>query len=331
MHFLTYLGGSCNDSGSNIALDATGNIWIAGTTVSPDFPLKEPFQATGSYNGGFVSELSADASQLLFSSFSNGSALALAPAAVYLAGTSGNSAIVQKIDPTSTPTVSIDSVGPVVAFPPASIEPATGDVAPGLLIQITGSNLGPAAKVNAQVDASGRLPFVLDNTIVYFDDIPAALISVQASAIVCYVPFETGPTPELTVFENGQRSNAVQIGVTASAPQILKVVNQDGSLNSAAKPAQVGSVIMLFVSGLGETNPLSADGLVNSPPLAVPLVPVMVYLPGLQIVPQFVGAAPGMIAGITQVNVPIPAALGTTPAASGISVNSASATLYVTR
>ncbi|MBV9397447.1 MAG: SBBP repeat-containing protein [Bryobacterales bacterium] len=36
---LTYLGGSCNDSGTTIAVDKTGNIWVAGFTQSSDFPL----------------------------------------------------------------------------------------------------------------------------------------------------------------------------------------------------------------------------------------------------------------------------------------------------
>ena len=331
--FLSYLGGSCNDTGNNIALDAAGNIWISGATTSPDFPLRQPFQAGGVFQSptpGFVSELSADASQLLFSSWSSGTALALTPTAVYFAGGNGTAAFLSKIDPTITPAISIDSVTPVVAFPPPSIEPGTPGIAPGLLIQINGSNLGPTTQVNAQLDATGRLPVILANTTVYFGDVPAPLVSVQASSIVCYVPFETSSAPLITVSENGQKSNPVLTGVSPSLPQILKVFNQDGVMNSAANPAKAGSVITLYVSGLGETNPLSVDGLINTPPLAVPLAPVTVFVPGgAAITPQFVGAAPGMIAGITQINVPLPAS--TLTGNNAISVNSASAPFYVTK
>ncbi|MEO7142049.1 MAG: hypothetical protein ABI165_00940 [Bryobacteraceae bacterium] len=210
--------------------------------------------------------------------------------------------------------------------------PDTG-VAPGLLVQITGRNLGPATQVNAQLDASGRLPFVLSNTIVFFGNLPAPLTSVEALSIICFAPFEIASTTEIIVSSNGQRSSAVRARVMPSAPQILSIANQDGIPNSADHPAQPGSVISLYVSGLGETNPPGDDGLVNTAPLPVPLLPVSVFLPGGQVTPQAVEAAPGQIAGITQVNVQLPASLaapaGATPHAVQIGVNSASATLYL--
>jgi uncharacterized protein (TIGR03437 family) len=333
--FLTYLGGSCNDAGSQIALDSSGNIWISGSTESPDFPLKQPFQASGILSApiqGFVSELSGDGSQLLFSSFSEGSGLALGPGSVYLTGSTGSSASLTRIDPAKSPAVSIDSVVPVVAFPPPTTNPFYAGVAPGQLIQISGQNLGPAGKASAQLDASGRLPFVLANTVVFFDNTPAPLLSVEASSIMCFVPFEVVASAQITVSANGQMSNAALTGIVASSPQILSIVNQDGSMNSASHPAKAGSVIMLFVSGLGQTDPPGDDGLLNASPLPVPLVPVTVYFPATPsaVTPQFVGAAPGMIAGIAQVNVQVPASVSVSAAAMpvGISMNTASAQLY---
>ena len=129
---------------------------------------------------------------------------------------------------------------------------------------------------------------------------------------------------------NRQASNTVRIGVTASAPQILNITNQDGTPNSADHPAKAGSVVTLYVSGLGVTTPPSVDGLLSAPPLPVPAVAVRLFVPRRELQPQFVGAAPGLIAGITQVNVQIPADLNNPPNP-GISVNSAFATLYLTR
>lgn len=325
--FLSYLGGGCNDSGSAIALDAGGNLWVSGNTQSPDFPLKSPFQVSGP---GFVTELSPDASQVFFSSLSDGRALALSSTAAYVAGANGNLASIAKIDPATTPTVIIDSVGPVVAFPPDALTPGSIGLAPGLLIQITGRNLGPSAKANAQLDATGRLPFVLANTFVLFDNIPAPLLSVQAGSIECLAPFEISATTQVTVVFDGQKSNAVRVGVRPSTPQILAIANADGSPNSQSNSAKAGSAISIYVSGLGETTPLSVDGLVNSPPLPVPNAPVMVFLSSGPVTPQFVGAAPGMIAGITQVNVQVPSA-ASTQNKSNVVVNSAAAFVYVTQ
>lgn len=308
--FFTYLGGGCSDSGSSIALDGAGNIWVSGTTSSANFPLKDPFQASPLYTSllpGFLSELNADASQLLFSSFSEGSALALHSGAVYLAGATGNLAFVSKVDPLTTPSVEIDAVGAVFKFQPFFPGSAPIGVAPGQLIQITGSKLGPATEADAKVDATGRLPFILGNTIVFFDNIPAPMVSVNATSILCYVPFESGPNPKITVVSDGVSSNSVKVLVTPSSPQILTIVNEDGTVNSADHPAKIGSVVSAYVSGLGQTNPAGVDGLINSPPLPVPIAPVTLYFPSTSgFPPDFVGAAPGMVAGISQVNIRLP-------------------------
>jgi hypothetical protein len=47
--FSRYLGGSVADSGNSIAISATGAIYEAGSTASPDFPTVNPYQAA---NGG---------------------------------------------------------------------------------------------------------------------------------------------------------------------------------------------------------------------------------------------------------------------------------------
>lgn len=41
----TFLGGSANDWASGLALDANGNAWLAGATLSSDFPVANPLQA----------------------------------------------------------------------------------------------------------------------------------------------------------------------------------------------------------------------------------------------------------------------------------------------
>ena len=44
--YSTYLGGSRTDWALDVALDGSGNIFMAGRTVSPDFPVKNAFQDT---------------------------------------------------------------------------------------------------------------------------------------------------------------------------------------------------------------------------------------------------------------------------------------------
>jgi uncharacterized protein (TIGR03437 family) len=332
--YLTYLGGGCGDAGTSISLDASGNTWVTGSTVSPDFPLRAPFQGsainTNSYFG-FVSELNPDGSQLLFSSMTNGTGLALDPTGnVYLAGANGRSALLQKINPASTPAVIIDATQPTVAFPPTFLSPFGNYIAPGQLMQITGRNLGPVIQANAQLDAYNRLPFTVANTTVYFDDIPAPLISVQANSITCFAPFEITQGTQISVVFNGQRSNAVRTAVAAVASQILSIANQDGTANSASSPAKLGSVIALYVSGQGVTNPLSVDGLVNSFPLPVPVALPSIFIGQTQIQPLFAGAAPGLISGINQVNIQLPSTISpSSQVAFAIGIGSANASIFI--
>jgi uncharacterized protein (TIGR03437 family) len=324
--YLTYLGSICDDSGNSIVLEPDGNVWVSGYP-SQGFPVVMPYELGGTGNY-FVSELSADLSQLLFSSFSDGFNLAVDPTGdIYVSGSSGSKASLVKINPAGAPPVVIDSIAPNSNLqPPSPLVPFY--IAPGELINIVGQNLGPSNTVMAQLDATGHLPFVVSATSVSFGPYSAPLISIQDNLIVCFVPFEVSGPTQLTVNVDGQSSNSVLLAVSAGAPYILEVVNQDGNINSANHPAPQGSMVTLYVTGLGLTSPLSQDGSVNTPPLPVPLSGVSVYFNGNQPQPQFVGAADGLIAGITQVNVQIP--VGTYSSnPTGISVNNAFAQIYI--
>ena len=72
--YSTYIGGSSDDSGNAIAVDASGDAFVAGGTDSSDFPTKGAFQST--FGGGgvdaFVLELGPGGSVLLYSTFLGG-------------------------------------------------------------------------------------------------------------------------------------------------------------------------------------------------------------------------------------------------------------------
>ncbi|MBI2569066.1 MAG: SBBP repeat-containing protein [Candidatus Schekmanbacteria bacterium] len=75
--YSTYLGGSDDDYGHSIAVDASGNAYVAGATHSGDFPIANPYQRTlkGSTDGAdaFVAKLDAAGSALTYSTFLGGS------------------------------------------------------------------------------------------------------------------------------------------------------------------------------------------------------------------------------------------------------------------
>src|SRR5207253_3254183 len=86
-------------------------------------------------------------------------------------------------------------------------------------------------------------------------------------------------------------------------------VNQDNSTNGPASPARLGSVVSLYVTGEGQTNPSGIDGKPASTPLPAPVLFVSATLAGQPATVTYAGGAPGLVAGAMQVNVQIPANL----------------------
>jgi Ca2+-binding RTX toxin-like protein len=72
--YSTYLGGSFNDLPLAFAVDAAGHAFVAGITSSSNFPTVAPVQPSpAGFEDAFVSELSADGSALVYSTYLGGS------------------------------------------------------------------------------------------------------------------------------------------------------------------------------------------------------------------------------------------------------------------
>jgi hypothetical protein len=71
--YSTYLGGSIRDCGNGIAVDAAGNAYVSGWTLSTNFPTKNAFQpAIGGVTNAFVAKLGPGGSNLIYSTFLGG-------------------------------------------------------------------------------------------------------------------------------------------------------------------------------------------------------------------------------------------------------------------
>ena len=74
--YSTFLGGSNGDEGRGIAIDSSGNAYIAGTTASTDFPTTTgAFQPTmsSSFSDAFLTELNSTGTALVYSTYLGGS------------------------------------------------------------------------------------------------------------------------------------------------------------------------------------------------------------------------------------------------------------------
>jgi hypothetical protein len=71
--YLTFLGGSGDDTGGVVTVDSSGNAAILGVTTSSDFPVTSGSKRTSGANDLTVSRLDASGQKLLFSTYFGGS------------------------------------------------------------------------------------------------------------------------------------------------------------------------------------------------------------------------------------------------------------------
>src|SRR5271155_2837803 len=71
--YLTFLGGSGSQAGGLIAVDSTGDVFLTGTTTSPDYPVTDGSARTAGSNDVVVSEINPSGAALIFSTLFGGS------------------------------------------------------------------------------------------------------------------------------------------------------------------------------------------------------------------------------------------------------------------
>jgi len=194
---------------------------------------------------------------------------------------------------------------------------ATGSIAPGEIVSLFGTSLGPATGVGAEVDpATGRLATTRAGVTVLFNDVPGPLFFVRQDQVNVQAPYElAGQTSARIVVRFGDAvSPPATVPVTPASPGIFAVragtgqaalLNQDSSVNSAANPAARGSVVLIYLTGQGATQPAAVTGQLTREPFPAPILPVNVTIGGRPAQTRFVGLAPGF-AGLLQINAVVP-------------------------
>jgi uncharacterized protein (TIGR03437 family) len=202
-----------------------------------------------------------------------------------------------------------------------------GPVAPGAVATIYGSNLGPEQGIGFALDSDGRVPTTLGGMRVMVGGAPAPMLYAQDRQINFVVPLQVaGSSAEVCVSDAATRSCLSSPVVPLSAGVFgagTAVLNEDGTANTPSNPAARGSVISFFGTGMGPYDRVVQDGGIATPPLgrlqypvaasfADPIPPFCMF--GICAKPRgpfpgdvlYAGQAPGLVNGVTQVNVRIP-------------------------
>jgi uncharacterized protein (TIGR03437 family) len=198
-------------------------------------------------------------------------------------------------------------------FPSSSVVNAfsyqPGAVAPGEIVSIFGSGLGPLNGISFSFDAAtDALPVAGPGLQVMWNGIPAPLYYAREDQLNVQVPYElSGTSPAtLSVTVNGATNSLSNIPVAAAVPGLAGVVfNADSTRNSPSNPAARGSLIVLFATGEGMTLPPGRTGAYSMGGPAEPVPPASVLIGGLQSEVVFRGRVAGT-AGVLQINARVP-------------------------
>ena len=247
---------------------------------------------------------------------------------------------------TATPLAPILAVTNAASF-------ATGAVSPGEIVTLWGNGIGPATPAYATIDpTTGKLATTIGGVEVLFNGIAAPMIYAGATQISAVVPYEMAPvaSPGVWIKSAGQTSSAFQVTSAATAPGLFtqnsqgfgpgSILNQDGiTLNGPDSPAAKGSIVTVYMTGEGQTNPPGVTGAITAatlPPPQVtpaPVQPIQVTIGG-QPAPNvtYAGEAPFFAAGLMQLNVQVPStapsgalpivvSIGGNPSQNGVTVS----------
>jgi uncharacterized protein (TIGR03437 family) len=211
------------------------------------------------------------------------------------------------VKPAPTPTVlSVNNAGSY----------ATGPVAPGELVTIFGSAVGPPTLT---VAPSGTAPPSLGNTGVTFDGIPAPIYYASSTQTTVQVPYNIvqGQTVMKVVY-NAVSSAGTTLQSVPAAPGLftsnssgsgqLAALNSDLSVNSSANPATRGMVVVLYGTGEGQTSPPVVEGTRVGSVAPLPQTPyqVLVSIGGVAAQVAYAGETPSLLSGLLQLNVTVP-------------------------
>jgi uncharacterized protein (TIGR03437 family) len=187
-----------------------------------------------------------------------------------------------------------------------------GAVAPGELVSIFGSGLGPANGMSFAFDpVTGALPVSGAGVAVAWNGIPAPLYFARADQLNVQVPYELDGASQanLVVTVNGTASSPMTIPVASAAPGLAAAAFQaDFSPISPSNPATAGSIIVLWATGQGVTSPPSRTGAYPTNGFPVPSLSVVLQLGGLPAQILFDGQAPGAT-GVMQINARVPSGI----------------------
>jgi len=297
---------------TGVAVDASGNLYISDGSVRVRKVYSSGFINTIAGNG--ARGYTGDGGVALFATMNGPAGIALAPNGNLYIADSGNSAVRELL---------LGGFQIKIAAVANAASNLAGPVSGGEIVVLYGTGMGPAGLVQYTPGSNGQVPTSLAGTTVYFGNYAAPLLYTSANQVSAIVPYEvSGSQAQVFVEYNGDLAATFPVSLATAAPALftadssgkgqaaaINIQNGAYAYNNAAHPLNAGDYVELFLTGTGQTNPPSVDGQLTPDANELVAANVTVTIGGRTLTPVYAGGAPGIVAGLTQVDVQIPSGL----------------------
>jgi uncharacterized protein (TIGR03437 family) len=318
MTWATYLGRGGADAAQSLAVDSSGNVWISGTTLSADFP--DQSGAPEGFRPEFAAEFNASGSALSYiARYPDGSA-----AQAVAIGAAGSIVIAGSAGVVSSFTAGAAAAPRLLGITNGAGGTLEGRIAPGEVVSLIGFGLGPSAPLTATPGSDGLYPKTLGGAQVLVNGVPAPLLYVSATQINAVIPFALSApgAARVQVSFNSTPAPEFRAAAMTTMPGVFEpvirapgspgpAILENGSINGPGNPARAGSIIAIWATGVinpaGEVDGSVSGGARSNAPVAV------FFDNGIQAEVVYSGDAPGIVAGVSQINIRVPAQIAGLP------------------
>ena len=215
---------------------------------------------------------------------------------------------------------------PAATVPPkiASVENAADfstAVAPGGLISVFGSQMSATSIATSQIP----LPTALGQSCLTVNGTPIPLLFVSAGQVNAQLPLNVGGNATMAIHTPAGISNNFNFVVDSAAPAIFLTGTagpetglatifraDNGQLVTPTNPLHAGDTVIIYLTGMGATNPAVAVGTQTPVDLLTSVTQAPAVTVGsANLSVLYAGLAPGYISGLYQINATVPG--GVTP------------------
>jgi uncharacterized protein (TIGR03437 family) len=194
----------------------------------------------------------------------------------------------------------------------ADLSPA---LAPGGLVTLFGQQFSPVNLATKEIP----VPTALGDSCLTVNGLPVPILFVSPNQINGQIPFETIGNVTFVLRTPGGVSDNFNTVISPGAPGVFRsgvagpltdvptvLRNLNGELVTASNPVHRGDVLVIYLTGLGQTSPAVPTGLPGpSDPLASALTAPQVSIGGTSLSILYAGLSPGEV-GVYQINAKVP-------------------------